>query len=159
MTDVPNSSTHSHPGTRDVIAALQKHWVAAGPEDVPAVFAGSLQDVSRELVWSEFWVTQLRQLEQRGNSPLQWGALIDIHLFSRDPDKRRIYGLVDETTAAFSVLITLSRTGQPTDSLGWLQCREPISRDFSRERAIGESVPLQHMVVSLSALVTANVPD
>lgn len=139
----------------DIVASLQKYWTAHGPQEVTTMFSGTSLDVSADSTWMEFWLSQIQEIAQRSGSPQQISLLIDVHLFSRDTNKRAINTLVDETISILrSPAIPIHSSSDPTLEVGQLRCHEPTIRDFSRTPSEGTQSSTQHLVLSLNAIAT-----
>ncbi|QDT33632.1 hypothetical protein [Thalassoglobus polymorphus] len=136
----------------DLTASLQKYWSVNGPEGVPTLFSGATLDVSQKVRWMEFWIGQFKEKPRRPDAPVQFELLVDVHLFSRERNKRSINELADSVRNTFqsASIPILASTSSETD-VGKIRLSEPIVRDFSRPETVGGVNTMQHLLISYHA--------
>jgi len=133
----------------DVTTVLQKAWVLAGPERVPTQFPGTTLTATQLRSWFEFWVTQADEPPQRVPVLASMSLLIDVHCFSREPQKRMVFAMANQVREALSQQVLPFDPDDP--AAGSIRIREAVVRDLTRESITEPHFPLQHVVVSLSA--------
>ena len=136
----------------EIVSALQRYWALNGPADFATVFPGTVNDVSGELMWGEFWVTRIQEPLQRWSSQRTFQLSIDVHLFSQSSDPRAIYALADsaeQTLGAKVLKITSVVDEQP---IGTLRMYEPDLKDLSRPESVGQPHSSQHLLLTVGAV-------
>jgi len=135
----------------DLTAVLQRAWMEAAGEQVPTQFPGVPLDATRLAAWFEFWITQVEQPLQRVPGTEVRMVLLDIHCFSRRPEKRQVMAMADRVCTVFAhQAFPLSPDGAALLSGGAIRLREAAVRDLTRETGHEPKLPIQHLVVSLT---------
>lgn len=141
--------------TSDIASSLQRFWVNNGPVGILTHFSGTDVDVINQERWCEFWISQLNRLTHRQFAPNQYRLLIDIHFFSRSVDKRVIHQWLDDASQLFQAApIPISSHLNVENRIGELRCMHQVVRDLTRENRAEAYRTLQHMTLSLQAIVT-----
>lgn len=136
----------------DLTAELQKFWSAASPVDVTTQFPGVLLDATQLDQWYEFWLTHVEGRPGGASQGEMLTLLIDVHCFSRQPEKRKVFELADAVRRALSQqTLSLRSTADPAQTIGTLRLYEATIRDLSRESPGEPGWPLQHVLVTLAA--------
>lgn len=135
----------------DFIAVLQIAWQTVVNDEVPTQFPGVSLDVARLASWFEFWVTHTFEPPQRVPGRESLRVLIDVHCYSRLPEKRQVFEMADRVREVLAhQTFPLASTENVDLTQGTLRTREAIVRDLTRESITEPRLPLQHVVVSLT---------
>lgn len=135
-----------------VISQLEQFWKEAAPAGVAIQFGGAPLDASGLEAWYEFWVSEAIAIPSRQPASDRRSLLIDVHCFARGRNRRKVAELADAAQQSLAHA-ELPLLGEGDERCGWVRLREAQIRELTRETGSPALPPLQHVAVSIQAVV------
>lgn len=136
--------------TRQIVAAVQRHWAEETFGVAPTVYPGSRLDLAGAAAWYELWVEASDSRPRRHAAPERLTLSLLIHCFARHAtDKRSVQSLADKAREALdgrSMTVRDETLSEPQVT-GYVTVQELDFRDLSRNQAALGQEGLQHFVL------------